>query len=69
MEIVSLDHSVEIQLASSNEKTEAIPRILINFKSKEEENLEISFTPSELTETIDKFQKLSEKLQRKIFDY
>ena len=65
MEIVSLDHSVEIELASSYGKTEAIPRILISFKSKEDENLEISFTPKDLTETIDKLQKLSEKLQRK----
>ena len=65
MEIVTLDHRVEIELASSYEKTEPIPRILINFKSKEDGNFEISFTPKELAETIDKLQKLSEKLQRK----
>ena len=65
MEIVTLDHRVEIELASSYEKTEPFPRILINFKSKEDENFEISFTPKELAETIDKLQKLSEKLQRK----
>ena len=62
MEIVTLGHRVEIELASSYEKREPIPRILINFKSKEDENFEISFKPKELAETIAKLQKLSEKL-------